>query len=490
MKDLTKIFYPETIAVIGSSENAMKWGSFISSNILSHDFKGRFYPVSKSYDTIYGRKAYRSLKDIEDEIDLLIITTPAATVMEILNDCVLIGIKNIVLISSGFSETGIEGKDLELKLTDFAKSNGLNIVGPNTMGITNTKVPLHATGSHVNVKSGDISIIAQSGNIGTQIMIWAEQQDIGIGKFVGSGNEAVIVCEDYLEYFFHDKDTSVILMYIEGVDKGRKFFEIAKEATLRKPVIALKGGRTGSGSRAAESHTGAMAGSYSVFNGAMSQCGIICADSPSELLLLSAVFSCMPLPKGNNIGILTLGGGWGVITADECEERGLAIPQLPDDVFNLLDKSLPPFWSRGNPVDLVGQPDTDLFMKAIEAMVASNAFDAVIFLGVIGAYKMGVRFKDAEYKLGMINNQELKGFNDFANLIQLSFLDMVLNLMERYDKPIHAVSLVSFPEDQAVYSKEGCKYKVIIHRTPEEAVLCLEKQYKYSKYLKGQEGLK
>ncbi|RPI94772.1 MAG: hypothetical protein EHM32_06395 [Spirochaetales bacterium] len=241
MADIRKVFYPESIAVVGVSENLYKWGSFIFTNIIAGGFKGRVFPVAKNKETVYGYRAYNSVNEIEEDIDLVFITTPAVSVMEVLRDCVEKGAKNVVMITSGFSETGEEGKRLEEEMISYSRENGINIVGPNTMGIVNTAVSLYATGSQVRAPRGGISIIAQSGNVGNQIMEWAEQQNIGVGKFVGSGNEGVLGCEDYIEYFGADPDTSVILMYIEGVDDGRRFMDTARIASMVKPVIAPQG---------------------------------------------------------------------------------------------------------------------------------------------------------------------------------------------------------------------------------------------------------
>ena len=297
MKNLDKMFYPESIAVVGATETKLKWSSMVLSNILDGGYTGKVYPVSPTRETVYGLKTYKSLVDIPDRVDLAYIATPSKTIMGVLEDCVKKEIQNIVVISSGFSEAGGEGIGLEKKLISFSQKHDLNVVGPNTMGLSNINWKLNGTGAHPRPNPGGISIIAQSGNVGNQIMLWAEIEGFGIGKFVGSGNEAVLKVEDYLEYFNADKNTSVILMYLEGVDDGRKFLDIAKNTSLKKPVIALKAGRTAGGSKAASSHTGAMAGSFQIFESVMRQTGIMMAMNPTELLELSAAFDGYPLPK-------------------------------------------------------------------------------------------------------------------------------------------------------------------------------------------------
>lgn len=484
VKNIHTLFYPEAIAIVGASEGLFKWGSIITANILDGGFKGQVYPVSTSRASVFGRTCYPSLREVPGKVDLVFVTTPAHTVMGILQDCVACAIPNAVIISSGFSEAGGDGARMERELSEFAIRNGINVVGPNTMGICNLHCSLYGTGAHPRPPRGGISIVAQSGNVGNQIMLWAEIQKIGISKFVGSGNEAVLKVEDYLEYLNEDCDTSVVLLYLEGVDDGRKFFEVAKTIAMRKPVIALKAGRTEGGSRAAASHTGAMAGSFAIFASVLRQSGIVIAHNPTELLELAAAFDSFPLPGGNRVGILTLGGGWGVITADECEERGLAIPPLPDDIREKLDKKLPPFWSRANPVDLVGQPDINLYHEAIELMVASDAFDAVIVLGLIGSPRFGIRPIQAAHRLGFFPDDEMKSMEGNVDNVESGMLCSILDLMERYRKPIYPVTLAAFPNDEIIFSKPGNRYKAIVYKTPEEAVLCLAKQHQYATFMR------
>lgn len=485
MKDLTRLFYPKSIAVIGASEHILKWGSIIITNIMAGGFEGEVYPVTTSSESVYGKKAYKAIGDIGKPVDLVVVTIPAHSVQNVIEQCAFAGVKNVVIVSSGFSETNEEGKELEKRLSEFARSKGINIVGPNTMGMANFKINLHAMFSHVRLLPGGISLMAQSGNVGNQIMYWAEQQQIGLSKFVGSGNEAVLRCEDYLNYFSEDKDTSVIIMYIEGVDDGRLFMDAARKTTVNKPIVLLKGGRTAVGSKAAMSHTGALAGSIQIFRAAMEQCGVCMVDSQSEMLTLAAAFDSLPLPKGNRVGVVTLGGGWGVITADECEEHGLVLPPLSKEVMEKLDERLPHFWSKGNPVDLVGQPDPQLYKESVEIMAASELYDAIIVLGIINSFKSVLKLYDAAIKLGKELKMDFSEMDKHLDEMQNAFLDNIAELMEKYNKPIYPVALVSPPDQPVIHrSKRLGKYHAMIFKTPEEAVKCLARQYWYAKYLK------
>ncbi|MCX7677960.1 MAG: CoA-binding protein [Spirochaetes bacterium] len=485
MKDLTKLFYPTSVAVIGASEHILKWGSIIISNIMAGGFQGEVYPVTTSSELVYGKKAYKTIAEIGKPVDLVVITIPAHSVQSVIEQCASVGIKNAVIVSSGFSETNEEGKKLERQLAEFAHAKGMNIVGPNTMGMANFKINLHAMFSHVRLFAGGISLMAQSGNVGNQIMYWAEQQHIGLSKFVGSGNEAVLRCEDYLDYFYQDEDTSVIIMYVEGVDDGRSFMEAARKTTAKKPVVLLKGGRTSIGSKAAMSHTGALAGSIQIFRSAMAQCGVCMVDTQSELLTLAAAFDSMPLPKGNRVGVVTLGGGWGVITADECEEHGLLLPPLSRELMAKLDERLPHFWSKGNPVDLVGQPDPQLYKDSVEIMASSDLYDAIIVLGIINSFKSVLRLYEAAIRLGKEVKMDFVEMDKHLDGMQSAFLDNIAELMEKYEKPIYPVALISPPDQPVIHrSEKKGKYSAMIFKTPEEAVKCLAKQFRYAAYLK------
>ncbi len=483
MRELHKLFYPERIAFIGATENITKWGGYLLIYLMDGGFRENVYPVSIGRESVFGLPAYKSVLDIKEEIDLAIITIPAKGVFPVVEECHEKGIKNIVLVTSGFSETGEEGKRLEDELMAYVKEKDINLVGPNTMGILNSHASLYATGANVQSKKGKISLIAQSGNVGTQFLEWADQSNIGISKFVGSGNEGVLRSEDFLEYLADDEDTGVIVMYIEGVDDGRRFLEIAKKAAAKKPVVALKSGRTAAGSTAAASHTGSMAGSYRVFEAAMKQAGIVIVNSLPELLMVAAAFDSYPNPKGNRVGIITLGGGWGVVTADNCEERGLVLPELDEKIITELDKILPSFWSRGNPVDLVGMVNQDLYKKSTELMAESEDYDAVIVLGVINSVKFAEKTFYSAQRLGIQTPFDDVDVKKLLHGSTLDYMDFVIELMEKYDRPIYPVALVITEEDDIVHSKDQSRYKLILFRSPEEAVLCIAKQLEYQRYM-------
>ena len=305
------LFNPKSIALIGASNNIGKWGAIIFLNILLGGYPGRLYPVNPKEEKILGHKAYGRVTQISDPVDLAIIAIPAHLTRESVQDCIRKGIRMAIVITSDFSETGEEGARLEKELTAMARAAGLRLVGPNTMGIFSASASLTALMPPVRPKKGSVSLVSQSGNIGTQMLGWGEKFAVGFSKYVSSGNEGDLRSEDYLRFLGQDPETRVILLYIEGLDDGREFFEKAKKITSHKPIIAFKGGRTLAGSRAAKSHSGAMAGVKEIYEAAFRQAGILRASTPEEMLEWGAAFSSLPPLRGKRVAILTRGGGWG-----------------------------------------------------------------------------------------------------------------------------------------------------------------------------------
>ena len=480
---LDHVFNPKSIAMIGASASLGKWGQMIFSNIVAGRFPGKIYPVNPREKTIFGIPVYQRVQDIPEPVDLAIITTPADTVLSVVGDCGQRGIKSAVVVTSGFSETGAEGRVLENKLVTLCREKGIVLVGPNTMGIISTGSSLYATGPHTRAKLGSVAFISQSGNLGGQLTHWAEEQGVGVSLFVGSGNEAMVTCSDYLEYVAGHTQSRVIVLYLESMREGRRFFETAKQINRTKPVIVLKGGRTEAGRAASASHTGSMSGEITVFRAALRQAGLLEAKVPSELLDLSAGFSSLPLPRGNRVGIVTLGGGWGVVTSDECNEKGLTVPALSEAIIKAIDRYLPSFWSRGNPVDLVGSRDPDAPLVAVEELVRSNDIDAVISLGIVGRVEF-LRLMNRSVK--EIDETTPPGFLDEAERFLLEYEEKYIartaELMERFKKPVIGVTIAK-TRGGVVRPVAGKRYSPVLFETPESAVHVLAKMVEYQNFL-------
>ncbi|MBN2033586.1 MAG: CoA-binding protein [Deltaproteobacteria bacterium] len=480
--NLEFVFHPRSVAVVGASSSFGKWGQMIFSNIVAGHFPGKIFPVNPREEMIFGLPVFRRIQDIPEPVDLAIICTPAETVVGVLEGCGEKGVKAAVVITSGFGETGEAGKVMERGIVALCRSKGILLVGPNTMGILCPRSGLFATGTHTRPRKGKVAFVSQSGNLGNQLIHWAEQQGVGVSLFVGSGNEAMITCPDYLEYLEQDSDTRIIILYIENINRGKRFFEVAKRVNRVKPVILLKGGRTEAGSLASASHTGAMGGNLTIFRAACRQAGLLEVYVPSELLDLSAGFSSLPLPKGNRVGIVTLGGGWGVVTADECNERGLLVPRLPDRIIESIGRYLPPFWSKSNPVDLVGTQNPDAPLVAVEELLKWDGVDAVIGLGIVGRIELLRLLIQSTREVDRSKPSEL--LDQMENTLreyEERYATRIVEFMEVYEKPVLGVSL-TMTEKGTVRPIPGKRYDAVFYQTPESAVNVLSRMCRYASF--------
>lgn len=479
---LETIFNPKSVALVGASTTFGKWGQLIASNIIAGGYKGKIFPVNPGYKEMFGLPVFGHIGDIPDPVDLAFIITPAKTVPSVLKACGDKGVKGVVIITSGFSESDQAGKDLEKEIVSIGQEKGIYIIGPNTMGIIAPYADLFATGAHSRPRKGSVAFISQSGNLGNQLTHWADQQGIGISLFVGSGNEAMITCPDYLEYLEHDPRTRIIILYLESVGHGGRFMEVATRVNQTKPVIVLKGGRTEAGRTAAASHTGSMSGENAIFRGACRQAGILDARVPSELLNLSAGFSSLPLPKGNRVGIVTLGGGWGVVTADQCNDRGLVVPPIPNHMVEAIGQHLPPFWSKGNPVDLVGTRDLDAPIVAMQELAKWDGVDAVMVLGVVGrdefVHSLIQSTRDADPEISPEFLDQIKAMSHHYEEILVS---KMVELMETYEKPVIGVSLAR-TDAGTVRPVPGRRYSGVFYQTPETGVNVLARMVAYGRH--------
>ncbi|MDD4091341.1 MAG: acetate--CoA ligase family protein [Smithellaceae bacterium] len=480
---IASLFYPKSIAFIGASADLSKWGQLMFTNVVAGHYAGKVYLVNPRGGEIAGRKVFKTVTEIPDPVDLAVITIPAGKVLPVIDELQQKGIKNVLLISSGFGETGAEGKALEEELVQKARAAGILILGPNTMGICNPHCSLYCTGTHVRPKPGDTVLVAQSGNLGTQLLAFAEKEGIGIRAFSGSGNESMITIEDYLDGFEIDPMTRTVVMYIESIKNGRRFFESARRVGRKKPVIALKGGRTQAGAHAAASHTGAMASNTRVFDAACRQAGIIQAGQSMELLDLSAAFSSLPLPYGNRVAILTLGGGWGVVASDLCAENGLIVPRLSKGIIEKINSMLPPFWSHANPVDLVAEMNTDIHMAIIEELLQWEECDAIIHMGIIGRKIMIQSVLESTVAVDKSYDPKMVADNlELLKIYEQGLVEKTVRIMGKYHKPVIGVYLLTDETTRTVIEIEGQKYKGIVFASPERAVKSLSMMFQYARW--------
>lgn len=376
---LSSIFEPASIAVIGASNNETKWGGRLLKNILS-GFKGQVYPVNPNEKVVQGVTSYPSVMDIPGEVGMAVIAVPAQFVLSIAEECGKKGVKGLVVVSAGFSESGEAGGVLEQKLVSLVRKYGMRMIGPNTLGIVNEPLNLNASIIGRLPRPGPISFITQSGTLGLAIADWTIDMGLGLCKVISTGNKADTDDVDLIEYLDSDPSTGVIAMYAEGIKRGRAFIEAARR--IKKPIIAIKTGRSKRGAKAVFSHTGSIAGSDDVYSAAFRQAGILRVDTINEVFDAALAFSCQPLPKGNNVAILSNGGGASIVATDECERHGINIVDLAEETKEKIKKVIPEFASASNPVDTAGTTSFTIYNEAIKALLRDKNVDALIVIYV------------------------------------------------------------------------------------------------------------
>ena len=380
---LKLFFEPRAVAVIGASRHRSTIGGEIFHNLLSYGFNGPVYPVNPTATSIEDVKAYPSIELVPGPVDLAVIVVPAATVVEIASECARKGVKALVVISAGFSETGEEGKRRQAELLGVCRSAGMRLIGPNCMGIVNTNptVLLDATFAPVIPPRGRVGFSSQSGALGLAIMEFANSLGLGISTFVSVGNKADISGNDLLRYWESDDDTDVILLYLESFGNPKKFSEIARRVGRKKPIAVVKSGRSTAGARATSSHTGALLAASDVTVDALfRQAGVVRTDTLAELFDVASLFANQPLPKSNRVAIITNAGGPAILCADACEARGLEIPILSEASQKRLRAFLPAGASVVNPVDMIASAPAEHYRKAIEIVGADENIDSLIVI--------------------------------------------------------------------------------------------------------------
>ncbi len=392
VEELLPFFKPTSIAVIGASEDPIKFGNWVTATVMKSNFKGPIYLINSKSKSVFGKDTYPSILDVPGPVDLVGIILPSKVVPQTLQQCVQKGVKGVIIFTSGFKEIGSTGVDREKEILEIARKGKLRIIGPNCMGIFSSEVGVNMTilAAH---EPGHVAFITQSGGYGAEI--WGSMMNKGIqfSKFISTGDKADFKDWEYLEYLGNDPDSHAILLYIEGFEKdeGRKFFEVAKKITPHKPIFAIKIGRTSAGGEAARSHTGALAGEDAVYDAAFKQAGIIRAVDIEELYDYIKAFVTQPLPKGNRVGMLVGSGGLGCAAVDKCYEVGLEVPRLGEKSTKSLKEILPEFASVANPVDFTasGAPELLTNIDTLETIFSDPNIDSWFF-GFTGSAVAGL----------------------------------------------------------------------------------------------------
>jgi acetyltransferase len=376
--DVASIFAPSSVAVIGASEREGSLGTVVLKNLLKARFKGRLYPVNPQYRKVQGRRCFASVSDLPAVPDMALIVTPAKTVPAIIEECGRLGVRGAIVISAGFREAGPEGVKLEKKAMANARKYGLRFLGPNCLGVMRTDIRLNATFSNGAANPGRIALVSQSGALCTAILDWAKNNGVGFSSVISTGISADVDFGEILDFLVQDPKTDSIMLYVEGVHDARRFMSALRAAARVKPVIVMKSGRNNDGSKAAASHTGAMVGSDDVFDAALRRAGTVRVHSFAAFFAAALTLNSGVRTGGPRLCIVTNGGGPAVMAADKVSEMGLKLAELSAQTMSALDAVLPATWSKGNPVDVIGDASAERYEKALKICMDDPGVDAVL----------------------------------------------------------------------------------------------------------------
>lgn len=380
MVGLDFLFKPISVAVIGASRHEGKVGYNVLKNIISSNFQGKIYPINPSADNILGRRAYKSILNVNDSIDLAVVTVPAELVPQVAEECGQKKVKGMVIITAGFKESGHRGSELEKDITEKAKEYHFRVLGPNCLGFIDTFTPINASFTSEFPLRGNIGFASQSGAILSGILDWSIDEGVGFSKFISLGNKSDLDESDTIEELANDSNTKVILLYLEGVEDGLRFIEIARKVSRTKPIVVLKSGVSSAGARAASSHTGALAGSDKAYSTAFKQIGVLRAHNIEELFGYGITFSLQNIPKTSSVAIITNAGGPSIIATDKCEEEGLPLAGFEAETIEKLRANLPKESSIYNPVDLLGDALEDRYKFALSAVLSDSNVGCVLVI--------------------------------------------------------------------------------------------------------------
>jgi acetyl coenzyme A synthetase (ADP forming)-like protein len=454
---LEEFFHPKSVAVIGASTSPGKLGYAVLENLIEGGYVdvGTIYPINPKADEILGQKAYPTVLDVPDDIDLGVVVIPYKYVPAVLEECGKKKIPAVVIISAGFREAGMEGLERELELVEISEKYNIRLIGPNCLGIIDTYTPLNASFSAGTPPKGPMAFMSQSGALGTAILDWAQAGRLGLSKFVSLGNKADVSEIDLLEAWMNDKDTNVILMYSEGLPNGQKFIEVAREATKVKPVVAIKSGVTKSGSRAVSSHTGSLAGSEQAYQAAFQQAGVLRAPDMASMFDMALALGYQPLLKNDNIAIITNAGGPGILATDALERSGMSLARLQVETIQELEKFLPDAASAANPVDVLGDAKCDRYQFALDTVAKDPNVDGIM---VVLTPQAMTEIPETAKAVGELSQKIDKPV--LACFMGEAKVEQGIRILKEYDVPNY-----SFPERASLAFRGMSQYRGITERT-------------------------
>jgi len=459
MKSLNRLFKPASVAVIGASEVPGKAAERRTRSLIQGGYPGKIFLINPKRDTLFGRKAYPSILDIGEEVDLVMVVVAPKLIPQAVADSVKMHARGIVIITAGLGETGEEGKRIEAEILRTATEGGAKIIGPNCSGLFSAAGGMNLLGVPP-IQKGPLAVIAQSGNIIDSITHYAEIRGVGLSHIISAGNAIGIQFHEYIDYLGQDEGTKAILMYMEGIKEGGEIVRAAREVSKRKPIVILKVGRSKAGARAAASHTGSLAADDAVVDAAFRQAGIVRVANVDEMFDVAMAFANMPLPKGNRVAIVSEGGGDNSVAADNAEHFGLEVPVLPQATQERIRPFLLAGMPASNPIDYGGtaEENPDVINKVVEALMEEQGIDSVYVTGFFGGFK--------EIIAPHVGELEEKTSRE------------LVRLMRQFGKPIAvhtSFAQAPFPSME-ILSKNG----VLLTTSSERAAQCLACMAKFS----------
>jgi acetyltransferase len=461
--NLDKIFDPKSIALVGASDEKSSVGYLLMKNLIDLGYQGKVYPVNIRKNEILGLKAYNNVDELPEIVDLAVIATPSNTVPDIVEQCGKAGIIGIIIISAGFKEVGSEGKALEEKILEVKKKYNLRIIGPNCLGIIRPTINLNATFIKKMPKPGKIAFISQSGALGTAILDLATHENLGFSNFVSVGSMIDVDFGDLIDYFGTDPQTKSILMYIEGVTDAREFISAARHFSRTKPIIVVKAGKFGESAKAAASHTGSLTGEDNVYDAAFKRAGIVRVNEIIDLFNCAEVLRIQPLPKGPNLAIITNAGGPGIMATDALLAREGKLAKISQNTIEELNLNLPNYWSKGNPIDILGDAKADRYTNAIEACLKDKNVDGLLVIytpqGMVDATELAKSIAEL-YNSKRSSKTLLTSFMGYEDVADANLL-LSQNGIPTYSTPEQAVATYMY-----MYQYE--RNLKLLYETPEE----------------------
>jgi acetyltransferase len=380
LANIEKMLNPKAVAVIGASDEEGSVGQSLMKNLLLGKDRRKIYPVNIKRSSVMGLKCYASIAEVPEHIDLAIIATPAKSVPALVEDCAKAGVEGVVIISAGFREVGPEGAQLEDDIKTIQAKHGIRVLGPNCVGILRPQVSLNATFLRDNPQPGQIAFVSQSGALGSAMLNWAVSAGIGFSMFASLGSTLDIDYGDMIDYLGEDPHTRSIIIYMEGVGNAKKFMSAARGFARTKPIIVIKAGKHAAGAKAASSHTGALAGDYAVYDAAFKRAGVVMVDEIGDLFDCATVLDSRFLPQGPKLAIVTNAGGPAVLAADSIITNGGELAKFSDNTIRTMDVALPPYWSHGDPMDILGDADTKRYEQAVRTCIADPNVDGLLVI--------------------------------------------------------------------------------------------------------------